>query len=36
MTTESENLPFDMDAVKSAFKNVKQMINLTKTVGHFN
>jgi transposase-like protein len=35
MTTESEDLPFDMDAVKAAFKNVKHMNDLTKDGGPF-
>jgi putative transposase len=35
MTTESSELPFDMDAVKAAFKNVKHMNDLTKEGGPF-
>ncbi len=33
MTTEYEDLPFDMDAFKAAFKNVKHMNDLTKDGG---
>lgn len=35
MSTESNDLPFDLEAVKSAFKNVKHMNDLTKDGGPF-
>jgi transposase-like protein len=35
MTTESADLPFDLEAVKAAFKNVKHMNDLTKEGGPF-
>lgn len=35
MNKETEDLPFDMEAVKAAFKNVKHMNDLTKEGGPF-